>query len=93
MRARDVRAIAFCTTAIAIVAAGALVLLQSYVASLGLGAACAVWLFTRPRMVRIFRRLRGAPDWSGYYDDTATRFRSRPAPGTTASPPRPAERR
>jgi hypothetical protein len=92
MRARDVRAIAFCTITIAVVAACATVLLRSYLAGLALAAACAAWLLTRPRMVRVFRRLRGQPDWSGYYDDRGTRFTPRPGPGRAASPPHPAER-
>jgi hypothetical protein len=93
MRARDIRAIAFCAITIVIVAAGTMILLHSYLVSLALAAACAAWLLTRSRMGRVFRRLRGEPDWSGYYDNDGTRFRSPRAPGTAASPPRPAERR
>jgi hypothetical protein len=40
---------------------------RNYLASVGLAAAYAAVIFTRPRMLRVFRRLRGDPDWSGYY--------------------------
>ena len=42
-------------------------LIRNVVASLGLTGAYAAIVFTRPRMLRVFRRLRGSPDWSGYY--------------------------
>jgi hypothetical protein len=67
MRARDVRAIAFCAATTILVLAVSAVLIRNYIASVGLAAAYAAIALTRPRMLRVFRRLRGASDWSGYY--------------------------
>lgn len=67
MRRRDVRAIAFCSVTTIIVLVLSAVLTRNYFASLGLAAAYAAIVFTRPRMLRVFRRARGEPDWSGYY--------------------------
>ncbi|WP_133255015.1 hypothetical protein [Phenylobacterium hankyongense] len=67
MRGRDVRAILFCvstTVALVVVSYAAF---HSFLATLALTAAYDVWLLTRPRMVRLFRRMRGDPDWSGYF--------------------------
>lgn len=94
MRPRDVRAIAFCIVTTLAVLGGALLIVKSYVASLALTAAYAAWLLTRPRMQRVIRRLRGEPDWSGYFDNQGDRIKpSRREPGTTGPSPRPAERR
>ena len=90
MRARDVRAIAFCVVTVALLFAALMVLLHIYLVALALTGAYAVWLLTRPRMVRVIRRLRGDPDWSGYYDNGGP---SRRAPEGSAPNPRPAERR
>jgi hypothetical protein len=91
MRARDVRAIAFCVVTVAVLFAALIVLLHVYLVALALTGAYAAWLLTRPRMIRVFRRLRGDPDWSGYFDNGGG---SRPrAPGRSASSPRPVERR
>lgn len=90
MRARDVRAIVFCAVTTALLFAGAMVLLHNYLVALALTAAYGAWLLTRPRMIRVFRRLRGDPDWSGYFDNGDV---SRHGTGRPASPPRPAERR
>jgi hypothetical protein len=98
MRARDIRAIGFCVITTTALFAVSLLLLHSYLAALGLTAAYAAWILTRPRMTRLLHRLRGDPDWSGYFDngghDGGRRDRlSRRAPGGPVSPPRPAERR
>jgi hypothetical protein len=67
MRGRDVRAILFCVTTTVALVLISYAALQSFLATLALTAAYDVWLLTRPRMVRVFRRLRGEPDWSGYF--------------------------
>lgn len=67
MRARDVRAIAFCLVSTLLVAAGAIVLLRSYLLAAMATLVFDLWLLTRARMVRVIRRLRGAPDWSHYF--------------------------
>jgi hypothetical protein len=68
MRRRDARAIAFCIVTSLVVFFGSLLLFREIVASLVLVAAYAIFVFTRPRMRRIRSRLRGDPDWSGYYE-------------------------
>jgi len=92
MRARDVRAITFCAVTTLVLAVAALLLLRSFIAALALIAAYDAVLLTRPRMVRVFRRLRGVPDFSVYYDDTGTRFKTS-APETAPSSPRRTGRR
>jgi hypothetical protein len=67
MKARDVRAIAFCLVSTLVVAAGSIVLLQSYLLAGLFTVVFDFWLLTRARMVRVIRRLRGAPDWSHYF--------------------------
>ncbi|WP_309090911.1 hypothetical protein [Phenylobacterium sp.] len=67
MRARDVRAIIFCAATTLVLLAGSYLLLQSALISLALGGAWLAWLLTRPRMQRVIRRLRGEPDWNGYF--------------------------
>jgi hypothetical protein len=69
MRPRDARAILFCIVTIMMVGAVSLTLSQSYFAAFGLMAAYAVFILTRPRMLRVYRRLRGEPDWGGYFKD------------------------
>lgn len=69
MRGRDVRAILFCVTTTLALLAIVYLLLRSYLATIALVGAYDAWLLTRPRMLRVFRRLRGEPDWSGYYKD------------------------
>lgn len=93
MRARDVRAITFCTVSTLVLLVGATLLTGSYLVSLALTGAYDAWLLTRPRMLRVFRRLRGEPDWSGYFDNDGTRISPTRGPGTAASSPRPFERR
>jgi hypothetical protein len=68
MRARDLRAIAFCLST----TVGLLVLVRSasgsWIAAVALALAYAVWMFTRPRMVRVMRRMRGEHlERSGYF--------------------------
>jgi hypothetical protein len=70
MRPRDVRAIAFWLTTSLVLLAGVYVLTHSVIAAVALTAAYNCWLLTRPRMRRVFRRLRGETvDFSGYYYD------------------------
>ena len=67
MRARDLRAIAFCVLVVAALFVVSFLLFRNPIASLALAGAGAVWLATRPRMRRVAHRLRGDPDWSGYF--------------------------
>ncbi|CAN7285268.1 hypothetical protein LJR225_001465 [Phenylobacterium sp. LjRoot225] len=92
MRARDVRAIAFCIATTAGLLAAAVVITQSLLAGLVLTAAYDAWLLSRPRMVRLFRRLRGDPGWDAYFDNGTSRVRRPREPGRGAPSPRPAER-
>lgn len=61
------RALAFWTTSTVLLAATAYLLSPNLIAVAAIVAAYNAWLLTRPRMVRVFRRLRGAPDWSDYF--------------------------
>lgn len=69
MKQRDIRAIAFCAITISVVAVAAQLVLHQSLVSLALAGACAAWLLTRPRMIRVYRRMRGDTgwDWSNYY--------------------------
>lgn len=67
MRARDVRAILFCVTTTLLVFIVSWLALHNPLVSVAGAAAYAALVFTRPRMLRVFRRLRGEPDWSGYF--------------------------
>jgi hypothetical protein len=69
MRARDVRAIAFWIGTSLVLLAGVFVLSRSVLAAVALTGAWNLWLLTRPRMRRVLRRLRGDPDYSGYFWD------------------------
>jgi len=69
MRPRDARALAFCAVTILGLAALSFALSQSYIVTLGLTGAYAAFVLTRPRMLRVYRRLRGEPDWGGYFRD------------------------
>lgn len=93
MRARDVRAIAFCLLSMAALLVGALAFTRSLVISLALTAAYGALALTRPRMLRVYRRLRGEPDWSGYFDNDGKHRVVRREPEPAASPPRQAARR
>lgn len=67
MRARDVRALLFCFTSTALVLIVAYVVLHILLAAIGLAIAYLAVVMTRPRMIRVMRRVRGEPDWSGYF--------------------------
>jgi len=67
MRARDLRAIVFCVATIAAVAAVSYLAMRNYLVTLALTGAWAAIVLSRPRMLRVFRRMRGEPDWSGYF--------------------------
>jgi hypothetical protein len=69
MRPRDARAIGFCAVTIVALAAVSFGVSQNYLVALGLTAAYAAFVLTRPRMLRVYRRLRGEPDWGGYFKD------------------------
>ncbi len=70
MRARDKRAVAFCVTSTAVLLAIAELALRNWLAASALAAAYAVWLMTRPRMVRVMRRMRGETvEKSSYYEN------------------------
>jgi hypothetical protein len=69
MRPRDARAIGFCAVTIIGLATLSFALSQSYLVALGLTSAYAAFILTRPRMLRVYRRLRGEPDWGGYFRD------------------------
>ena len=76
IRGRDVRAIGFCLISIPLAFAAAYLGAKSFgldrwVPTLAATGAYAVWLLTRPRMLRVFRRLRGQTisEWTGYYED------------------------
>lgn len=70
MRARDVRAIAFWLSSSLVLLVATYLATRGVIASVALTAAYNAWLLTRPRMRRVFRRLRGETvDFSGYYLD------------------------
>ena len=69
MRPRDARALAFCAFTILALAAVSFALSQDYLVAGGLTMAYAAFILTRPRMLRVYRRLRGEPDWGGYFKD------------------------
>jgi hypothetical protein len=69
MRPRDVRAIAFWIGTSAVLLVGVFALSRSVIAAVALAGAWNLWLLTRPRMRRVLRRLRGDPDYSGYFWD------------------------
>jgi hypothetical protein len=92
MRARDVRAIAFCVVTTAGLLATAIIVTGNPLAAAGLTLAYDAWLLSRQRMVRLFGRLRGDPDWSAYFDNGVSRVRPPRAPGRAAPSRRPTER-
>jgi hypothetical protein len=70
MRARDKRAIAFCVTSTIVLMLMAQAAFGNWIASTAFAAAYAIWLLTRPRMIRVMRRMRGETvEKSGYYDN------------------------
>ena len=50
-----------------VIATATFLLTGNFLALIAIVGAYNVWILTRPRMVRVFRRLRGIPDWSGYF--------------------------
>lgn len=50
-----------------VIATVTFLLVDNFLVLIGIVGAYNVWILTRPRMVRVFRRLRGIPDWSGYF--------------------------
>jgi threonine/homoserine/homoserine lactone efflux protein len=70
MRARDVRAIAFWITSSLVLLTGVFLATHGVIAAVALTGAYNAWLLTRPRMRRVFRRMRGETSgFSGYYLD------------------------
>jgi len=69
MRPRDARAILFCAATSVAVFIVCLIVSGNYLVSAAVLAAYLAWILTRPRMVRVMRRLRGEPDWSNYFRD------------------------
>jgi threonine/homoserine/homoserine lactone efflux protein len=70
MRPRDVRAIAFWLSSSFLLLVVVYLASKSVIAAAALTAAYNAWLLTRPRMRRVFRRLRGETvDFTGYYLD------------------------
>ncbi len=70
MRARDVRAISFWLSSSLVLLFGVYAATRSVIAAAALAAAYNAWLLTRPRMRRVFRRVRGENmDFTGYYID------------------------
>jgi len=67
MRGRDVRAILFCVATTILLFVVSFLLFHNFIVTLALVAGYDAWLLTRPRMQRVFRRLRGDADWSGYF--------------------------
>jgi hypothetical protein len=67
MRARDVRAIAFCALSAFGLFIAALLILDSYLIAVAVTGAWLAFALTRPRMLRVIRRMRGEPDWGGYF--------------------------
>ena len=72
MRRRDIHAIAFSGVTIPLLFACAMFLSRSCLIAFCVTAAYAILLFTRPRMIRVMRRLTGRGgryEGRGYYDD------------------------
>ena len=67
MRARDMRAIAFCVVTTTALAVGLYLATGDMLATVAATLAYAIFVMTRPRMIRVVRRARGVPDWSGYF--------------------------
>jgi hypothetical protein len=70
MRARDKRAIAFCVTSTIVLLAMTQAAFDNWIAATALAGAYAIWLLTRPRMIRVMRRMRGETvEKSSYYEN------------------------
>lgn len=67
MRTRDVRAIVFAVVSTCAIILLSYALLRMFIVTIALAGSYLLWLFTRPRMIRLVRRARGGPDWSGYF--------------------------
>jgi hypothetical protein len=68
IRARDLRALAFCLVTITAVLLLADRIFENRLATGAATAAYAVWILTRGRMIRVFRRLAGQRlERSSYY--------------------------
>ena len=69
LRPRDIRAITFCAVTIFAVFLVTAMLLPSLLGALAITIAYALFILTRPRMIRVMRRIRGVDEgnWSGYY--------------------------
>ncbi|WP_374469500.1 hypothetical protein [Phenylobacterium sp.] len=80
MRPRDVRAILFCAVTTLLLFVVSALIFHNWLVTLGLTGAWAAFVLTRPRMLRVMRRMRGEPDWSGYFrNDAAQGFEEPPA--------------
>ena len=72
MRPRDVRAILFWTVSTAVLILLSQALLHRWVLTGVAAAAYNAWLLSRPRMIRVFRRLSGqrtGERYGGYFQD------------------------
>jgi hypothetical protein len=69
MRARDVRAIAFCVVTTTLLALVVYLFSGDLFVTAAATGAYLLWILTRPRMIRVIQRARGAPDWSNYFKD------------------------
>ncbi len=68
IRGRDVRSLAFCVATILLVYALATAVFGDQTIAAPAAAAYAAFILTRPRMIRVYRRLRGERlERSGYY--------------------------
>lgn len=67
MRARDIQALVFAGVSTCVVMVLSYAMLQAFLVTVALTGSYLVWLLTRPRMMRLLRRARGEPDWSGYF--------------------------
>jgi hypothetical protein len=70
MRERDIQALAFCAVSTAALLAFLLLATRNLLTACALTAAYDAWLLTRPRMIRVFRRMRGEKlERGSYYKD------------------------
>lgn len=67
MRARDVQAVVFAVVSTCVIMIFSYAMLQTFLVTAAFTGSYLIWLLTRPRMMRLMRRARGAPDWSGYF--------------------------
>jgi hypothetical protein len=71
IRRRDIQALAFCLLTLPLLFIALSYVLQAWQPAAVGALAYAIWLCTRARMIRVFRRLRGDQEveWRGYYED------------------------